>query len=257
MRFGMASVKDKFIVNGDNSCYLVNPEFISEGVTAKELDDYFDIDDYKKSARVIDVHHGRGATYLVQDKYKRRIVIRHYYRGGFIGRILEDKFLKFFKSSRRSFNEFELLITMKKMGLSVPKPIVARMEKNFLFVRNDIIMLEIPGTKNLEEILSERRLSDAEILKVGDALGRLFKAGIYHSDLNITNILFDGANNVWIVDFDKCIQKTINKKQYNSMVERLNRSFEKIKSKRNNFNWTKDNWNKLDSAIKSSFEKDY
>lgn len=63
---------------------------------------------------MIDVHHGRGATYLVQDKYKRRIVIRHYYRGGFIGRILEDKFLKFFKSSRRSFNEFELLITMKK-----------------------------------------------------------------------------------------------------------------------------------------------
>ena len=89
MRFGMASVKDKFIVNGDNSCYLVNPEFISEGVTAKELDDYFDIDDYKKSARVIDVHHGRGATYLVQDKYKRRIVIRHYYRGGFIGSFLK------------------------------------------------------------------------------------------------------------------------------------------------------------------------
>ena len=54
-------------------------------------------------------------------------------------------------------------------------------------------------------------------------MGKLFKAGIYHSDLNINNILFDGADNVWIVDFDKCVQRTIGKKPKNkrTMPEKM------------------------------------
>ena len=253
----MASIKDKFTVKKKGISIIANPEFIPETTEVDEIIKYFDIQQYKTDAKVIDVHYGRGKTYLIQDSYNRRVIFRHYWRGGLIGKVLGDKFLSFFGSSHRSFREYDLLQTMKKMGLPVPKPIAAKEDKSLFFIRNDIALQEIPGTKNLGEILADRRLTDVEIAKIGDAIGRLFKAGIYHSDLNITNILFDGADNVWIVDFDKCVQRTISKKQYHEMVNRLKRSFDKFKENRNNFHWSEYDFNKLLPAIKSSYEKNY
>lgn len=253
----MVSMKEKFIVKKKGISIVVNPEFIPETTEVDQIIKYFDVHKYKVNAKVLDVHYGRGKTYLVQDPYNRRVIIRHYWRGGLIGKVLGDKFLSFFGSSHRAFREYDLLQTMKKMGLPVPKPIAAKEEKSLFFIRNDIVMLEIPGTKNLGEILSARRLTDEEIAKIGDAVGKLFKAGIYHSDLNINNILFDGADNVWIVDFDKCVQRTIGKKQYHEMVNRLKRSFDKFKEERNNFYWSEYDFSKLLPAIKSSYEKNY
>ncbi len=253
----MAAIKDKFLVRKKNVSVVANPEFIPENTDPDEVIGYFDVQKYQTAARVIDVRKGRGETYHVRDFRDNRVFIRHYWRGGMIGGILGDKFVSFFSSSHRSFREFDLLQTLRKMGLAVPKPVAAKEKRGLLFTVNDIVVQEIPGAKNLSEILTTRKLTVEEIAKVGDAVGGLFKAGVYHSDLNIDNILFDGAGKVWIVDFDKCEQKTISKKKFRKMVARLRRSFDKYRDGEGTFYWTEQDYAKLMPAIKSSCEKDF
>jgi 3-deoxy-D-manno-octulosonic acid kinase len=254
----MARELERVIVRDKNTTYVVNPYFLNnDAINSDELKEYCNIENYQLKGKVIYVFTGRGETYLVTDKYNHRIVIRHYWRGGFIGKFLKDKFCRFFYSSKRAMHEYDLLLTMRKMGLSVPRPIVARITKIGFFLKNDIITQEIPGAKNIAKILCERKLTDAEICKIGEAIGKMFTAGVYHSDLNINNLLFDGAGNAWIVDFDKCFLKPITKKLYKEMLDRLERSFAKEISIRPTMQWSTENFEKLTSSINSSFKDNY
>lgn len=254
----MARELERVTVQDKNITYIVNPFFFNhEALVAEELKQYCDVEDYQVKGRVIHVFTGRGETFLVNDKYNHRVVIRHYWRGGFIAKILKDKFFCAFDESKRSMHEYDLLLTMRKMGLPVPRPVIARMQRDGLFITNDLILQEIPGAKNIAKILCERRLTDAEICKIGEVIGKMFTAGVYHSDLNINNLLFDGAGNAWIVDFDKCALKPITKKLYNEMIDRLERSFAKEISIRPSMQWTSVDFEKLSSSIKSSFKAYY
>ena len=78
-----------------------------------------------------------------------------------------------------------------------------------------------------------------------------------HTDLNISNILLDGAGNIWIIDFDKCFLREINKKKYKKTLSRLERSFEKESKESPNFYWTKDDFVKLQQIIESAFNRGY
>jgi RIO-like serine/threonine protein kinase len=253
----MARELDRIIIKDKNVTYLVNPFFFKDEVTAEFLEDYFNIEKYQLEGRVIKEYSGRGTAYLLTDVFKNRVVMRHYWRGGKMYKILKDKFVSFFASSKRAEQEFEILQTLKKMGLSVPKPVAARYVKKGFFVTNDIILQEIPGAKSLAKILSERRLTNEEFAKIGDAIGKLMLAGVFHTDLNINNILLDGANNIWIIDFDKCYLKKINKKIYVTMMERLERSFDKeVETNKSTF-WQKSDFQLLRPIIKNALKRSY
>lgn len=253
----MARELEKCIIKDSNVTYAINPFFFKNDCSLSFLRKYIDRKYYIENNKVLKTYKGRGETLLVVDDSNHKAIIRHYWRGGLIGKILKDNFLIFSSSSRRALNEFDMLITMRKMGLPVPRPILARCEESALFVRNDIVVEEIPGATNVTRILVTRCLTDLEISKMGDALGKLFRAGVYHTDLNINNILIDGADNVWIIDFDKCYFRTVSLKIYKKMVSRLKRSFAKECEKHSITKWSNRDFEKLEGSIYSSFISKY
>ncbi len=245
------SVRNRALLTNKNVSFVYNPSFFDKKPSFEELQSYMNVSDYEKNARVIQIYYGRGQTYLINDHNNKHIFIRHYYRGGYAYKIFYDKFWRWSESSERSIQEYDLLLQMKQMGLPVPTPIVARVVKSGLFVRNDIVTQEIPGARNIGKVLLQRRLTDQEIVKIGEAIGQMFRAGIYHSDLNINNILLDGADNPWIVDFDKCSMTSITGKKAMEMINRLKRSFEKECSEHPEMQWSDADFQKLVPAIKT------
>ena len=232
------ALQEKAVIETKNVTYVYNPQFFKKGVTEQELERYCDVSQYESNGKVVQVFIGRGRTYLVNDQEGRRVIIRHYYRGGMMAKLLKDKFLCFSATADRSVQEYDLLLRMRAMGLHVPTPVLARVTRNGLFVKNDIITKEITGARNIGKILSERRLADEEILKIGD-------------------LLLDGADNPWICDFDKCEMTSITPRRYNEMVARLKRSFDKESEERSGMMWTERDFEKLVRAIEIVFKEKY
>ena len=59
------------------------------------------------------------------DADARRLVLRHYRRGGWMARLMGDRYLWRGEALTRSFIEWHLLYVMHRAGLPVPLPIAA------------------------------------------------------------------------------------------------------------------------------------
>lgn len=263
----MARELDKIVVKDKNTTYCYNPSILGNELTATELAAMFDLENYKKQKSVLKVFKGRGETVLVSDVKQRHLIIRHYWRGGLIGKYLHDKFITVFGGGNRAEEEFNLLTIMQKVGLPVPKPVASRMVSYPLYCRNDIIIQEIPGAVSLLEVLKDRgeeqetkahdrkiEIGDEEIVKIGQTIGMMLAVGVYHSDLNIHNILIDGARNPWIIDFDKCKLCTIRRRLYKKITNRLARSFEKEKILHRGLKWPNSQTDFLLDVIYKAFK---
>ncbi|MGN1394345.1 MAG: 3-deoxy-D-manno-octulosonic acid kinase [Succinivibrionaceae bacterium] len=252
----MAKELDKLIFTSNNSRFAVNPLFFKseKQLSIDFIKKYISPSYYVSNNKVIDVFKGRGTTYIVRDDNNKPIVIRHYWRGGVVGNILKDKFLKLADTSHRAFLEYDMLLTMRKMGLPVPRPIVAREINKGMWITNDIVVEAIIGAKTITSILCRRELTQKELCYIGYTVGKFFKAGVYHSDLNINNILFDGNNDTWIIDFDKCDFRNIDKFLYKEVIQRLRRSFLKEKEKRPIIHWNDSYFPIICQAIDSIYK---
>ena len=156
------------------------------------------------------------------------LCLRFYRRGGLIGKVLTTGFWRWSKTALRARAEFELTYQLYAEGFPVPRPLLAREGINHCFVTNALVMEQLPKTQNLAEILEQRALTPEEIILVAHTLARFFKAGVYHSDLNIRNILLsaDGTQ-CFLIDFDKCSRGKLNQALVTKMLARLERSFNK------------------------------
>ena len=54
------------------------------------------------------------------------MVLRHFHRGGLVGRLNRDLYLRVGAPRCRAFREFDLLADMHVQGLPVPLPVAAR-----------------------------------------------------------------------------------------------------------------------------------
>ena len=68
---------------------------------------------------------GRGATMYVGDG-DNEFVLRHYRRGGLLGRVNRDLYWWLSEERTRSFSEWRLLSWLHSKGLPVPRPAAAR-----------------------------------------------------------------------------------------------------------------------------------
>ncbi|PAJ74274.1 3-deoxy-D-manno-octulosonic acid kinase [Pseudoalteromonas sp. NBT06-2] len=177
-------------------------------------------------------------------------VLRHYWRGGLIGKFLQDQYLYLGLEKTRVFQEFELLTQLKQKGLNVPDPIAAHITKIGLIYRGDIITSAIEGAQSLLDILKQRKLTENEIKQVSQCIATFHKAGVYHADLNINNILFDDQGKVFLIDFDRGELKKPNSSWQQSNISRLQRSFEKENSRNPQFFLQKNDWNALYDTYK-------
>ena len=187
----------------------------------------FDPSWWEKRGDILGHSSGRGKAWFVRGG-RFNMVLRRYRRGGMMARLLGDRFLGVSPVSSRAFLEYALLEKMLEMGLPVPMPVAAIAEKKGIFIRCSMLEERIEDSRSVAEIIAERALSGEETDAIGKTIRRFMDAGVYHSDLNIRNILLRGTE-VFIIDFDKCALRRGDgwKKE---VWERLQRSFRKEKT---------------------------
>jgi tRNA A-37 threonylcarbamoyl transferase component Bud32 len=145
---------------------------------------------------------GRGAAWFLESG-PEHWVLRHYRRGGFTARIIEDRYIWAGETRVRAFAEYRLLAVLAQRGLPVPKPVAARYRRSGLTYRCDLIMQRIADAKPVSSMLGAAALSDASWRAIGAAIARLHHNGVDHADLNAHNILLDSHGAVSVIDFDR------------------------------------------------------
>ena len=184
---------------------------------------------------------GRGTTWFVNHQ-EQQWVLRHYYRGGLIGKLNKDSYIFTSQTSTRAAKEFELLSVMQKWQLPAPKPVAYRVRRQGLFYQADLLSTRITNARDLVAILTDQTIGDDIWFSIGQTIKKFHNRGIYHHDLNAHNILLDHNDQPWLIDFDRGDLRVINKSWQHANLQRLLRSFRKERNKLPHFLWQEKDW---------------
>jgi 3-deoxy-D-manno-octulosonic acid kinase len=132
-------------------------------------------------------------------------VLRHYRRGGLVGRYVADRYLWTGADATRSFRELALLARIEALGLPAARPVAAHYRRHGLTYRADLLTVAIPGATTLADRLAGH---DAEVPweRIGATIRAFHDAGIRHADLNARNVLLDAQDAVHLIDFDRAAE---------------------------------------------------
>lgn len=213
---------------------------------------FFSAEFWQEQQRILGSAKGRGTTWFVhsEDLLGVNTALRHYYRGGLYGKINRDRYWFSSLDSTRSFAEFHLLARLHQAGLNVPKPIAAKVEKTgFCCYHADILTEKVENARDLTALLQTEELSQSLWQEIGQMIRKMHDLGICHTDLNAHNILVqqsDKQQKVWLLDFDKCGEKSGNAWKADNLA-RLHRSFLK-EVERMGIQFTEENWQWLQDS---------
>lgn len=148
---------------------------------------------------------GRGRTVRLLLNGIGRVVIKHYRRGGVLGRLVSHRYLRL--GATRCENEFRMLVRVRAMGVSAPEPILFAY-KGSLFYKAWLVTKEVERSQSLFHLAQNGTLQgglDAVAIteKVADLVTRLIVNGVKHVDLHPGNVLIDEHGEVFLIDFDK------------------------------------------------------
>jgi 3-deoxy-D-manno-octulosonic acid kinase len=149
---------------------------------------------------------GRGSVFFLRpgapDEHEQW-ALRHYHRGGLVGRVVDDRFLWSGAERTRSFREWRLLNRLRRMGLPVPIPVAACFRREGRTYAADLITVRIPDARPLSEWLRTAPLDSATWRRIGRCIREFHDAGVFHADLNGHNLLLDRNRQPWLLDFDR------------------------------------------------------
>jgi 3-deoxy-D-manno-octulosonic acid kinase len=187
---------------------------------------------------------GRGNTLILGDG-RREYVLRHFRRGGLVGRYVRDSYVWTGEDRTRSFAEWRVLQKLANLGLPVPRPAVARYLRRGRFLYSaDIITVLVPGIRSLSARLSEGAGDRALWQRIGAGICAFHEAGVNHADLNAHNVQIDESGKLWLLDFDKArIMPAGPWRQKN--LGRLHRSLQKIRGQDERVNYSEADWETL------------
>ena len=196
------------------------------------------------------VSSGRGETVFFEHQ-NRKCVLKHYHRGGIIGRYIKDRYLWTGMNGARSVREYNRLNELSALSLPVPKPIAACIKKYGTTYTADLITMEIQNSKTLSELISTDVVTKDVWEAVGNCLRLFNEKEIYHPDLNANNILIDQELGVYLIDFDSAfrLQKRITSPK--KTLNRFHRSLEKI-HERNKKELLESDWDIIVSRYSTS-----
>lgn len=235
--------REKIFQQGNVYCqYSSNdvPSFVPE---------MLDCEYWKAQKAIVGSAQGRGTTWFIatenNDGQSHQWVLRHYYRGGLIGKVIHDQYIFTGIKNTRAAREFALLQSMYALALPCPKPIAFKIVRHGLFYRADLLSSRIENANDLVAIMSKSAISSQLWLEIGNVIKRFHQHGIYHHDLNAHNILVDDNNKVWLIDFDQGEQRKQHQHWPQANMARLLRSFKKEANKNPDLQWQEDNWQAL------------
>lgn len=156
---------------------------------------------------------GRGAVHSVPapapgPDARARWVVRHYYRGGAVARLLVDRYLAV--GVPRPWIEARASMQARSRGIPTPAAVAGAVYPAGPFYRADLVTEEIPGGADLAAVVFQgvRDLDPiASLLATGQLVRRMEHEGLYHPDLNAKNVVLrsgpDGPQ-AHLVDLDRC-----------------------------------------------------
>ncbi|MDO9023372.1 3-deoxy-D-manno-octulosonic acid kinase [Zwartia sp.] len=157
---------------------------------------YFDARTPELVARPVTVG-GRAAAWFVRVG-TFEAVLRQYRRGGLVAKLVQDRYVWSGLSQTRAFLEFDLLRSMWRAGLPVPRPLGAAVWRKGLTYRAALLTQRIPDAQPLVNS------TDPELWgRAGATIAAMHRYGVWHADLNVFNILSDVQGKIWLIDFDR------------------------------------------------------
>ncbi len=224
--------------------YLFNNELVSEDPT---------LFDQIPASVVSNSNNGRGTVYfrsLPTQAGNCNVVVKQYRRGGMVRHFNKNLYWHGHYSQSRAWLEFKLLVKMTVLGLPVPTPVAARAKRTFLHLyESTIITQEIEQSETLADCLKQhsgQSVDHALWQKTGETIKRFHTANIYHADLNASNILISGNDQIYLIDFDKGQLLPDNRTNWKrGNLDRLQRSLLKYQRNNDNFQYSTEHWNSL------------
>jgi 3-deoxy-D-manno-octulosonic acid kinase len=163
---------------------------------------WFELTWWEAQGQAVPASAGRGPTWFVGAP-GAQWVLRHYHRGGAIGRWVADRYLWLGLERARPFVEFRLTQRLAALGLPVPRPVAARVLHAGPTYTGDLITERIPGAKPFSALLEAAPVPVTAWRAIGRCIRRFHDHGAYHADLSAGNIMIDGAERVFLIDFDR------------------------------------------------------
>lgn len=208
-------------VSLDGGCAIVYDASVSREAHGH----WFEPGWWELQGRALRTDSGRGAAWFV-DAPGRAWVLRHYRRGGLLGRWLDDRYLWWDRESSRPFREFRLTAELHARGLPVPRPVAARVVRDGRWYRGDLITVRLPAV-SFSSLIGRSGLEDAVWRAAGACIARLHAAGLDHADLNLHNLLLANDGSVHVIDLDRGRLRSQGAWR-ESNLRRLRRSLEKV-----------------------------
>lgn len=196
---------------------------------------------WEKQSKIVGTAQGRGTTWFIETDNKHW-VLKHYYRGGFVGKFNKDAYLYTGNENTRAIKEFELLNQLQQLQLPAPRPIACRVIKSGVFYKADILTERVCNAQDLISKLIKETVSQNLWQKIGKTIKAFHDQNIYHHDLNIHNILIDDNEKVWLIDFDQGEIRSGSSGWKQENISRLLRSFNKEKTKLATLHWQESEW---------------
>lgn len=197
---------------------------------------------------------GRAGVYFIRDG-DCYWALRHYRRGGLIGKLIHDRYLWLGPERTRAFAEWRLLHALRELELPVPAPVAARYERGGMTYQADLITEAIPAARTLAESMAGVQLPEETWSRIGATIARFHRAGVHHADLNAHNILLGQGASVWLLDFDRGRIRERGAWEA-SVLKRLRRSLNKIKNRHVNVNFTERDWQSLSVGYRDGVTRD-
>ena len=166
---------------------------------------------------------GRGSAWRMEIG-GQAYVCRQYRRGGLVARFNRDLYLWTGAHQTRPYREWVVMHEAANAGLHVPRPLAAiACKTSGLFYRAAILTPWVEHEGSLASVDRKQAWFNA-----GQSIARMHAASIWHADLNVHNILIDGQDRAWLIDFDRASSDVSDPKILRGNLTRLLRSVNKV-----------------------------
>ena len=211
--------------------------------SSKFTADWFEPGFWRDSQRIEGTAQGRGQTLFV-DASGQRLAVRHYWRGGPLGRFIRDRYVWKDEAATRPFAEWRLTYILHRAGLPVPVPIAARYRRHGMTYSGDFITERLHDTTSVSGRLASGALPISTWVSIGRCLRRFHDFGLCHADLTANNILLGPDDAVYLLDFDR---GRLRKRGWwsDGNLVRLRRSLDKITLAFPPIRFTEPDWHSL------------
>jgi 3-deoxy-D-manno-octulosonic acid kinase len=169
---------------------------------------------------------GRGGIKVIGFE-DHKLAVRKYTHGGLFRVFTGDRFL----SRRRAITEAETTNHLREAGFPAVRPYGVVVERRVLAFRLHLITFFEEGAVDLIQRIRtsppKQRLRIAR--ELGESFWRLERAGVFHPDLHLRNVLVTVAGRLVFLDLDRACKKAVGRKDIEWMFRRLGRFVDKMK----------------------------